>query len=442
MKQWLSETWTARAQLFFFANGIKQLVQRPRAIIITAIYWTIVLLLRWWIIKDNDTLEWAARLSNTGNAGLLIVIASAIFIVFVFALGKPKGAGQMMRDSMRAGLVNHAGETPLLMEQRIDENEVFTLVFRNFGIPLSHWNDHKEDIESGLNLNITDICERGKKYMVVTAVSGANILPNFVEWKDALLPTDNFVLGLGETYTGQVRVNLAITPHMLIGGSTGSGKSILLKCLLMQCVKKGAEVYIADFKGGVDFPRVWHEKCTFITERADLIEKLKQLITELHARKTMFSDMDYANIDEYNKQGYNRLRRIIFACDEVAELLDKTGLDKKQKDEISQIEASIATIARLGRAFGIHLILATQRPDANIISGQIKNNIDYRVCGRADDVLSQIILDKTDASDQISKSAQGRFLTNSDILFQGYWFDDSSFEGEKEYGFEYHFLGD
>ena len=195
----------------------------------------------------------------------------------------------------------------------------------------------------------------------------------------------------------------------------------------MQCVKKDAEVMIADFKGGVDFPRVWHENCTFITERDDLIENLDKLIIELHRRKVMFSDMDCPNIDEYNLRGYSTLQRIIFACDEVAELLDKTGLDKKQKEQISQIEASISSIARLGRAFGIHLILATQRPDANIISGQIKNNIDYRVCGRADDVLSQIILDKTDASDQISKNAQGRFLTNSDILFQGYWFDDSTF---------------
>ena len=57
---------------------------------------------------------------------------------------------------------------------------------------------------------------------------------------------------------------------------------------------------------------------------------------------------------------------------------------------------------------------------------KIKNNIDFRVCGRADDVLSQIILDKTDANDLISKTAQGRFLTNTDVLFQAYYFDDKS----------------
>ena len=118
------------------------------------------------------------------------------------------------------------------------------------------------------------------------------------------------------------------------------------------------------------------------------------------------------------------MRRIIFACDEVAQLLDKTGMNKEDKAEVAVIESNISTIARLGRAFGIHLILATQRPDANIISGQIKNNIDYRVCGRADDVLSQIILDNTDATDVINKDAQGRFLTNSGVVFQGFYFNE------------------
>jgi len=110
----------------------------------------------------------------------------------------------------------------------------------------------------------------------------------------------------------------------------------------------------------------------------------------------------------------------------VAEILDKTGLDKSKKDNISAIESKLSTIARLGRAFGIHLILATQRPDANILSGQIKNNLDYRVCGRADNILSQIILDSTTASDQIPKDAQGRFITHDGTVFQSYWFDEKT----------------
>ena len=107
------------------------------------------------------------------------------------------------------------------------------------------------------------------------------------------------------------------------------------------------------------------------------------------------------------------------------EVLDKTGLSKQQKDEILKIESELSIIARQGRAFGIHLVLATQRPDAAILNGQIRNNIDTRICGRADNVLSQIILDNTDASDKIAKSSQGRFLTNSGKIFQAYWFDEN-----------------
>lgn len=119
------------------------------------------------------------------------------------------------------------------------------------------------------------------------------------------------------------------------------------------------------------------------------------------------------------------MQRYIFACDEVAEILDKTGLTKEQKDKVSLIESKLSVIARQGRAFGIHLILSTQRPDANILSGQIRNNIDCRVCGRADNVLSQIILDSTAAAEQIPKDAAGRFLLHDGTIFQAFWFDDT-----------------
>ena len=92
--------------------------------------------------------------------------------------------------------------------------------------------------------------------------------------------------------------------------------------------------------------------------------------------------------------------------------------------KLAQIENKLSTIARQGRAFGIHLILATQRPDATIIPGQIRNNMDFRVCGRADSVLSQIILDNTSAAEQIPKDARGRFITGDGTVFQGYLFNE------------------
>ena len=109
------------------------------------------------------------------------------------------------------------------------------------------------------------------------------------------------------------------------------------------------------------------------------------------------------------------------ACDEIAELTDATGLDKPNKELVTAIIGHLGTLGRLGRAFGIHLVLATQRPDANVLPGQIKNNIDVRICGRSDLVLSQIILDNGDAA-ALPKDIPGRFLCNLDggTVFQGY----------------------
>ena len=249
-------------------------------------------------------------------------------------------------------------------------------------------------------------------------------MPEVVKWQDSYLSPKSFALVLGESYTGPVSVNLAHIPHILLGGSTGSGKSILLKLLLMQSLRKGAMVWVADFKGGVDYPHNWDGLCEMVFTEQELIEVLDKLVCMLEQRKAAFRSMGCSNLDEYNSKLGCCIPRCIFACDEIAELLDKTGADNERKKLLAQIENRLSTIARQGRAFGIHLILATQRPDATIIPGQIRNNMDFRVCGRADSVLSQIILDNTSAAEQIPKDARGRFITGDGIVFQGYLFDE------------------
>lgn len=157
-----------------------------------------------------------------------------------------------------------------------------------------------------------------------------------------------------------------------------------------------------------------------------MLEILTILVDEIENRKEILRNSGCANIGEYNKLNAYTLKRMIFACDEVAEVLDKTGLSKEEKELVTKIEGKLSVIARQGRAFGIHLILATQRPDANILTGQIRNNIDFRVCGRADNVLSQIILDNTEAADKIPKESQGLFITYDGVVFQRYLFDEKA----------------
>ena len=371
-------------------------------------------------------------LQNNKTSSLLFFYVVGMILYFAMMMvlfGMPKHAKRYHDNFQRAGMVNSAMEAPALRERTYDADnpKIQRLVFFCKGLPVSVWNDNKEKIQSALNISI-DRVEQGSnnQLIVVYAIDGSYQLPDMIEWSDKILSSDGFTLVLGESIASAVEVDLSKVPHILLGGSTGSGKTLLLKLLLMQCILKGAEVYIADFKGGVDFNRSWKTHAQIITEPDELSKCLDELVEELHRRKRLLVDSDCANIDEYNRRYHQQMPRIIFGCDEVAELLDKTGLGKNDREQVQRFEAALATLVRLGRAMGIHCILATQRPDAQVISGQIKNNIDFRVCGRADDVLSQIILDKTDANDLISKTAQGRFLTNTDVLFQAYYFDDKS----------------
>ena len=358
---------------------------------------------------------------------LLPLYAVGGLLALLVLLGTPWGGREAREGLQRVGLTNHAGETPILLSKRADRDNPRLTVweFDPCGIPLKEWEDKRARVETALDSIIAKMeWGEGRKVIRVYAVPAASDLPALLPWKDKYLSPDTFVLVLGESLMGPATVNLAHIPHVLLGGSTGSGKSVLLKLLLMQALHKGAEVYIADFKGGVDFPKAWHGKCHMCFREEDLLYVLGQLTAVLEYRKGRLSETGCPNIDAYNEATGEALPRLVFACDEVAELLDRTGMNKEQKELISQIESKLALIARQGRAFGIHLILATQRPDATIIPGQIRNNLDFRVCGRADSVLSQIILDNTSAADQIPKDARGRFLLHDGTVFQGYLFDE------------------
>ena len=360
---------------------------------------------------------------------LFPVYAVAGLIFVIIRMGTVRGAMAVNEDLWRIGLVNYAGEAPLLLRKYRENKEFNTMImeFEPNGISIIEWQEKQERIETALNIHIIKI-EQGinKKRILLHTVSGNSRLPKTICWDKKYLSNEDFTLVLGCSMTGNVSINLAKIPHMIIGGSTGSGKSVLLKLLIMQCVEKGAEIYIADFKGGVDFLPIWHRKCNIITDEKKLLEILIAIVNELEQRKEILRNSGYANISEYNNENTNKLKRIIFACDEIAEVLDKTGLSKESKELVSQIESKLSIIARQGRAFGIHLILATQRPDANILSGQIRNNIDFRVCGRADNILSQIILDNTEASNKIPKESQGLFVTHNGVVFQGYLFDENN----------------
>lgn len=410
----------------FIKSGMRRIRSdrqtRTRAIVVAVVF-ALMFLLTMLSVPDG-----ALAAFERGLYGIAFAIFGVLLVTLgTAAAGLPRGFLSIAQDIQRIGLKNAAGEHPILIDRHKEDGTVEVLTFLNHGVYLAQFEDYREKLESALDINIVSI-EQGinNRTVRLRVVPASGALPAMLPWANRYLNNEEFVLVLGCGLAGLVTINLATTPHILLGGSTGSGKSVLLKLLVMESIKKGAVVCVADFKGGVDYPAVWQEHCRFCFTLEELMPLLDELLAILEERKRLFKNVGCANLGEYNAAMNEDLPRYIFACDEVAEVLDKTGLSKEQKEQVAQVESRLATIARQGRAFGIHLILATQRPDANILAGQIKNNIDCRVCGRADNILSQIILDSTDAADRISKTSRGRFLLHDGTVFQAFLFDDKT----------------
>lgn len=360
---------------------------------------------------------------------LMFVILIVGLIGIICMLGTPISSKKIEGELVDIGFSDKDGNPPVLIS-RIKEDKGIRYEFYSPKISFVKFEDHVTEIETALNIKVIDI-RPGKdiQHIIIRAIKSGKENKDMVLWKDEFLSNKDFELVLGESYFGTELINISTTPHVLIGGASGSGKSKLLKSVLMQARKKDAIIYLADFKGGLDYPEVWHKVCNIITEPENLNLELDNVLSIMEERKQLLVNYGEPNIAECNHRRNTDIKRIIVACDEIAEVLDKTGLDKDQKAIINQIEAKFSTIARLGRAFGIHLIFATQRPDADILKGQIKNNIGYRICGRADKVLSQIILDNSEASDKISPNDQGMFLTNTGVLFKAYYVEDDCLKG-------------
>lgn len=411
--------------------GLKHIKRRKVLLIIPIIFLVMMVMITWKGIMFLRSLENA--FAPYFFEWLLVIAMIEVSIIgmmlILTILGTVKGGKIAEKRLLEVDFVDKKGETPYLVSKTKECNG-YIYEFYSPRIPFWEYEKYRGEIETAMNIKIVSV-EHGKdmQHVKIKAISMSDDLGGIIRWDNKFLSQEDFVLKLGKGYFGDVEFDLSIVPHVLIGGGTGSGKSALLKLFLVQCVCKGARVYLADMKGGVDYPQEWYKKCSIIIDAERILAQLTVILETMEERRNKFVEVGACNISEYNRMIGADMCRIIFAFDEVSEVLDKTGLEKEEKLVIQQIESKISTIARQGRAFGIHLILATQRPDADVIKGQIKNNIGMRICGRAEKVLSHIILDNDEAAEKISQTDQGMFLTNSNDLFKAYYVDDDCLEG-------------
>lgn len=237
-----------------------------------------------------------------------------------------------------------------------------------------------------------------------------------------VLLTDKFrdynsklAFGIGKDITGTVIVtDISDMTHLLIAGATGAGKSVCINTLITSILYKATpdevklimidpkKVELSVYNG------IPHLLIPVVSDVQKAAGALNWAIREMERRYDLLEKYGVRNIKGYNKlKDVEKLPYIVIIIDELADLMMTTG---------KEVENAIVRITQLARAAGMHLVIATQRPDANIVTGLIKANVPSRIAFKvAGSVNSKIILDETGAE---------KLLGRGDMLLKTRAFDD------------------
>ncbi len=230
-----------------------------------------------------------------------------------------------------------------------------------------------------------------------------------LESKEFKLKKHNLMMALGKDVAGKTWfADLPRMPHLLIAGATGSGKTVCVNTIIMSLLYQNTAETLRMIM--VDPKRVEltlyngipHLLTPVITNTQKTVNALKWCIGEMDRRFEVFASVGSRDITSYNtKHPKNKIPHIVFVIDELADLMATAA---------NEVEAGIIRLAQMARAVGIHLIVATQRPSVDVITGLMKANIPGRVAfSVASQIDSRTILDTPGAE---------KLLGRGDMLFQ------------------------
>ena len=243
---------------------------------------------------------------------------------------------------------------------------------------------------------------------------GKVLMRSIVEGPDfgKIVQKGGLAFALGEDAGGASLVlDLAAMPHLLIAGATGSGKSVcinsLVASLLMTRPPDQLRMIMVDPKRVelTPFNGIPHLVMPVIVEPDDVQPALRGLINEMTRRYKMMEDLGVRNIAGYNAKAEEPMSFLVLIVDELADLMMTGGLE---------VEQQLVRLAQLGRAAGIHMVLATQRPSVKVVTGLLKANVPARVAfAVASQVDSRVILDSGGAEALMGKG--DLLLLNNDF---------------------------
>jgi len=261
-------------------------------------------------------------------------------------------------------------------------------------------------------------------------------LRDVLESSEARKHPSRIAVGLGKDNSGRYIVaDIAKMPHVLIAGQTGSGKSVcinaIIASILFRASPEEVKLILIDPKV-VElsvYNNIPHLVCPVVTDPKKAASALDWAVAEMTKRYKLFAERGVRDIKGYNKSlkdGEKLMPQMVIIIDELADLMMVSP---------GEVEDSICRLAQLARACGMHLVIATQRPSVNVITGIIKANIPTRI---AFSVASQV-----DSRTMIDHGGAEKLLGNGDMLFvpngmksmrvQGAWVSDDEVHNIVEY---------
>lgn len=218
-------------------------------------------------------------------------------------------------------------------------------------------------------------------------VTLGDVFDEYPEHNDWVLP-----VGMGKDIAGRpVFMNLAEMPHLLVAGTTGSGKSVmlngLLTSLLLTTDPRRVKMVLIDPKRVemTPFARIPHLITPVVTDVKKAANALAWAVAEMERRYEVLEKLGVRSLDGYNAKAETEMPYIVIVIDELADLMMTSG---------AKVEDAVIRIAQKARAVGIHLVVATQRPSVDVITGMIKANVPSRIAfAVSSQVDSRVILD-------------------------------------------------
>lgn len=270
------------------------------------------------------------------------------------------------------------------------------------GVKMSRFEQHAKDIAIALKAATI----RVEAPIMGTDLVGIEIPAKerrTVNWEPKMTIPDSLMLSLGvDVYDKVVKKDLADMPHLLIAGSTGSGKSVMMNVIITTLLAQNSDeklgLVLIDPKRVelAQFEDATHLLAPVIYDVDKAEATLMALVGEMEDRYKHLKKLKYRHIDEYNAKNVKVMQKIVIVIDEMADLM--------LQDKEGRIEAAIVRLAQKARAVGMHLILGTQRPSVDVLTGLIKANLPTRICFMtASSIDSRIVLDQSGAEELTGK---------------------------------------